>query len=237
MGVIHLPTLSFPPLLQRKLQSRMVSDNDQVEVTNSSISCGDNMRVTLDNNCLISLKNNDGEYNEIKALVDMHPTQIILCIPAVAASENQQGGRLHTNLAQFQQFLAEIGCERCELLNPILYLDISYWDHAVLSDDQMVSVEQEIHTILFPNIPFRYSEYCERFAVNSGNGTIDRKWRRAKCDVQAMWCHMYYSGDIFVTQDNNFHKATKKARLVALGAREILKPSKCLSKLKRVTDI
>jgi len=195
------------------------------------------MRVTLDNNCLISLKNNDGEYNEIKALVDMHPTQIILCIPAVAASENQQGGRLHTNFAQFQQFLAEIGCERCELLNPMAYWDISYWDHAILADGEMTSIERKIHGVLFPNIPFEWPEYCKRFGLNSGNGSIDRKWRRAKCDVQAVWCHIYYGGDIFVTQDNNSHKATKKAGLLALGAGEILKPSECLSRLKKVTDI
>jgi hypothetical protein len=215
----------------------MVYDNNQAELANSSTSYGDNMRITLDNNCLISLKNKDGEYDEIKALVDTYSNRITLCVPAVAASENQQGGRLHTNFAQFQQFLAEIGCERCKLLDPMAYWDVSYWDHAILSDDQMSSVEQEIHDILFPNIPFQYSEYCRRFGIDSGSGALDRKWRRAKCDVQAMWCHIYYNGDMFVTQDNNFHKATKKARLVGLGAREIVKPSKCLSKLKRVTDV
>lgn len=192
------------------------------------------MKITLDTNCLISLRNDDGEHREIRALVDMHPNQIILCIPAIAASENQRGGRLHKNFAQFQQFLAQIGCERCELLNPMAYLDVSYLDHAILSDDQMISVEREIHDVLFPNIPFRYSEYCRRFGLNPRTEAIDRKWRRAKCDVQAMWCHMHYSGDIFATQDGNFHKVTKKARLVALGAQEILKPSNCLSRLKGV---
>ena len=169
------------------------------------------MKITLDNNCLISLKNKDGEHVEIKALVDLHPHQITLYIPAIAASENQQGGVLHRNFAQFQEFLAEIGCERCELLNPMLYLDISYLDHAVLTDEEMVSLERKIHDVLFPNIPFPYSEYCRRLGLNSDDGVIDRKWRRAKCDVQAMWCHIYYNNDIFVTQDNNFHKATKKA--------------------------
>ena len=194
------------------------------------------MKITLDNNCLISLGSKDGEYVKIKTLLDLHPNQITLYISAIAASENQQGGRLYTNFAQFQQFLTEIGYGRCELLNPMLYLDISYLDHAILVDEQMVYIEQEIHNILFPNIPFRYSEYCKRFGVDPDKGVVHRKWRRAKCDVQAMWCHIHYKSDIFVTQDNNFHKTTKKAKLVILGAQEILRPSECLSKLKRATN-
>jgi len=193
------------------------------------------MKITLDNNCLISLENKDSEHLDIKALADLYPNQITLCIPAIAASENQQGGVLHTNFAQLQKFLAEIGCERCTLLNPMLYLDISFLDHAILADEQMVSLEQKIHDILFPNIPFLWSEYCRRFGLDSDDEVTDRKWRRAKCDVQAMWCHIHYSNDIFVTQDNNFHKTTKKAELVALGAQEILRPSECLSKLKGAT--
>ena len=195
------------------------------------------MKITLDNNCLISLKNKDGEHVEIRALVDLHPNQMTLYIPAIAASENQQGGVLHTNFVQFQEFLAEIGCERCELLNPMVYLDISYLDHAILPDEQMASVEGKIHDILFPNIPFLYSEYCRSFGLDPEDGVIDRKWRRTKCDVQAMWCHIHNNNDIFVTQDNNFHKATKKPKLVALGAQAILRPSECLSKLKRATNV
>ena len=192
--------------------------------------------MTLDNTCLISLKNNDGEYTEIKALVDLHPKQITLCIPAIAASENQQGVLLNSNFTQFQEFLMGIGCEMCELLNPMLYLDVSYFDHAIFSDEQMLDAERKIHDILFPDIPFQYTEYLRRFELHSKDGVVARKWRNAKCDVQAMWCHIYYNGDIFVTQDNNYHKVTKKAKLVSLGAKEILKPSDCLSRLKSVTD-
>ena len=68
------------------------------------------MKITLDTNCLISLEKKDSEYIDIKALANLYPNQITLCIPAIAASENQQGGVLHTNFAQFQKFLAEIDC-------------------------------------------------------------------------------------------------------------------------------
>ncbi|MFC2000512.1 hypothetical protein ACFLXE_07165 [Chloroflexota bacterium] len=190
------------------------------------------MKITLDYNCLVSLKEKDGEHAEIKSLVELHPYHIVVFIPAIAASENQQGGRLHTNFDQFEQFLREIKCERCELLNPMWYWDVSYLDHMVVSDEQMVSFEREIHDILFPNIPFEYPEYCRRFGLNVDDGTIKRKWRNAKCDVQAMWCHIQYGNDIFVTQDGNFLKATKKRKLVVLGAQKILRPKQCLSQLK-----
>jgi len=194
------------------------------------------MKITLDNNCLISLKNKDGEHAAIRALVDLHPNKIALYIPAIAASENQQGDVSRTNFAQFQEFLAEIGCERCELLKPMLYWDICYWDYAILTDEQMVSVEQKIHNILFPNIHFIYSKYCKSSALDPDDAVNARKWIRAKCDVQAIWCHIHNNNDIFVTQDNNFHKKTKKQKLLALGAQEILRPSECLSKLKRATN-
>lgn len=186
----------------------------------------------MDTNCLLSLKNRDGEYREVKELVDMCSTGATLHIPAIAASENQQGGTLMRSFTDFQAFVAAVGCGKSELLYPMLYLDISYLDYAVLSDEKMESLERKIHDILFPKIPFLYPVYCTESGSVPNNGTIDRKWRRAKCDVQSIWCHIYYRNDIFVTQDKNFHKATKKSRLVALGARDILKPSECLSRLK-----
>jgi hypothetical protein len=191
------------------------------------------IRITLDNNCLLSLNKRDGEYEHIKSLLTLNSEQITLCIPAIVASENQQNEVVSSNFGQFQEFLARIGCQDCELLNPMLYLDICYWDHAVLAGEEMALLEQRVHEILFPKVPFKYSEYCATFGLEPNNGIIDRKWRNAKCDVQAMWCHIEYKGDIFVSQDNNFHKKTKKSKLIALGAKNIMTPSECLSELTK----
>ena len=191
------------------------------------------MKITMDNNCLISLKKKDGEYAEIKTLIGMHPDQIKIYIPAIAASENQQGHMYNADFAQFQEFLVQIGCERCELLNPMAYCGIFYCGYAVISGAEMESLERKIHYILFPNLPFDYSEYCSRFGIDPNSEIVNRKWRNAKCDVQAMWCHINYKNEIFVSQDNNYHKPSKKAKLVALGAGEILGPRECLLKLKR----
>lgn len=191
------------------------------------------MKITLDSNCLISLKTRDGEYAAVRALVDLHPDETIVYIPAIAASENQRGNVSRSNFVEFQESLAEIGCEKCALLMPMAYLDICYLDYAIPVDEQMVTLERRIHDILFPSIPFLYAEYSGNSGLDRDRAVGARKWIRAKCDVQAIWCHIHGKNDIFVTQDGNFHKRTKKPRLADLGAPEILRPSECLSRLEQ----
>ena len=43
----------------------------------------------------------------------------------------------------------------------------------------------------------------------------DGRWLNAKCDVQALWCHIREGDGVFVTSDRNFHKVTKKSRLAS----------------------
>ncbi len=186
------------------------------------------MKITLDNNCLISLDNNDKDSPAIRQIIGLHKNGTAqVFIPAIAASENQQGGKLHATFQEFEQFLKKIGCYDCYLLNPLLYLDMAYWDHAVFGPSEL---EEPIHKILFPKIPFKYAEYCRLCGINPNSGAIDKKWRNVKCDVLAMWCHIHYGNDVFITNDSNFHKATKKPRLIALGAKEILKPREAVHK-------
>jgi hypothetical protein len=49
--------------------------------------------------------------------------------------------------------------------------------------------------------------------------------------VLTLWSHIRYNGDIFVTNDSNFHKQTKKPRLVELGCGKILTPSEAVKML------
>jgi hypothetical protein len=62
---------------------------------------------------------------------------------------------------------------------------------------------------------------------------MEATWRNHKCDVLAMWCHIHYGGDVFVTTDRNFMKASKQQRLEALGAREIQTPCGALSLVRQ----
>ena len=46
---------------------------------------------------------------------------------------------------------------------------------------------------------------------------LNKKWRNAKCDVQAFWSHVHGQRDVFVTSDGNFHAASKRSQLIALA--------------------
>jgi hypothetical protein len=89
-----------------------------------------------------------------------------------------------------------------------------------------------LDTILFPNIEFDYEDYVARIG-ECFSSRDSRKWLNAACDVMMIWSHIHHRADFFVTEDRNFHKLTKKPRLLELGARQICTPSDCVSELTR----
>ena len=183
------------------------------------------MRVTLDRNGLLNLKNGTGEIEGLRRLRELHlKGSIKLCIPAIGASERQRDGTTLDNYSKFEAFLASLGLKDYEELMPMLYLDVCYWDHGLLTEPDMERLEREIQEILFPNVEFRYEAYAAKLD-QAVTPPLHRKWLNAKCDVQAMWSHIYHGSDVFVTEDGNFHKVTKKPRLVKLGAGQICTPS------------
>lgn len=66
------------------------------------------------------------------------------------------------------------------------------------------------------------------------DGQLSHKWLNAKCDVLALWSHIYYGGDIFVTSDENFHKEKKLPHLLHLGAGAILRPYDAAARVEAV---
>ena len=152
---------------------------------------------------------------------------IKLCIPVIAASERQRDGGTLSNYSKFEAFLTSLGLNGYEELIPMFYLDISYLDHGLLTGPDMEQLERQIHQILFPKIAFSYEAYAAK--LDRGiSPPPHRKWLNAKCDVQVMWSHIWHGANIFVTEDVNFHKATKKPRLLKLGAGQVCTPSECV---------
>ena len=98
----------------------------------------------------------------------------------------------------------------------------------------MVELERKIHDILFPQIDFDYSDFCNKKGIDPNNYELTHTWRNAKCDVLTMWCHIISGGDIFVTSDkDHFLKQTKKSALISLGAKDILEPQDALKKISQ----
>lgn len=178
---------------------------------------------TLDHNCIIDLETHTGSQEALRSLLEDHSREIIrLRVTAVGASE--RGATQKGNISEFLERLARIGLGGVEVLKPIGRFGITYFDWCLLSGDEMVEVEKHIHQILFPTMEFDYSIYCAQHGIDVNSGAIDPRWLNAKCDVLSFWCNLHYGNGIYVTSDRNFHKHTKKPRLIALGARGIVRP-------------
>ena len=180
---------------------------------------------TLDTNCIIALDEQRPEAGAIRALAEAHRSGTAnVALVGISASERQQGGGHIENFATFQARLARLGIDHLHLLRPMAYCDVTFFDWCVLTDESMVDLEHQIHTVLFPNIEFGWLDFCRARDLEPEAG-IDRKWRNAKCDVQALWSHIHHKRGVFVTSDVNFHKPTSRTQLTALGAGRIEYPN------------
>ena len=180
---------------------------------------------TLDTNCIIALDDGRPEAAAVRRLVDAHAAGTAhVAVVAISASERQRdGSRLHS-YTTFELRLAQLRLTQLEVLHPMAYLDVAYLDHCILSDEMMVDLERQLHAVLFPSLKFDWSDYAREHGLNPDDPSTDRKWLNAKCDVQALWSHIYHQRQVFVTNDGNFHLPAKKPKLIALGANRIERP-------------
>lgn len=189
------------------------------------------MNVTLDTNCLIDIEEDRESAIYLRQLINWHRNKINLRVVGISASERQPNGSIAKTFKEFKQKLCKIGLDDVEILKPMGYISICYFDWAIISDEKMQNDELSIHNILFPDIEFKYKDYCLKKQINPLETKVDWKWLNAKCDVQVLWSHIHYGGGILVTSDNNFHKESKKPLLSALGVGDILTPKDALKKI------
>jgi hypothetical protein len=188
-------------------------------------------RFTLDTNCAIDVEEGRPDAPFIRELVDRHGRNINVAISAIGASERLRDKSYAKNFSQFQRKMEAIGFEALELLPPLAYIDIFFWDCCVMADETE-SLERDIHSVLFPNIEFMWVEYAKVRGLPVD--AMDRNWRNAKCDVLGLWCHIRHGSGVFVTSDSNFHASTKQDKLRALGAGTIAYPKDAATLAKKV---
>jgi hypothetical protein len=194
------------------------------------------MKVTLDTNSIVDLEQNNEWAPYIRELVQMHKDRKIhLRIVAMSASERKPNRTYSRNFDEFKKRINRIGLSDAEILKPICYWDVSFWDCCVWSDETTSKLEKDIHRVLFPTIEFEYAKYCKSQGLNEKNTDAYKKWLNAKCDVLILWSHIWYKGDFFVTRDKRFFRKTKKLVLARLGAKEILCPDEAVFKLRQQT--
>ena len=180
-------------------------------------------RVTIDTNCIIDLEEQRKFAPHVTKLLEMDSAGIIkLMVPAICASERRPDGKRLGNISEFFDRLSQLGFKNSEILKPLAYFDVTFWDWAIYSGPDLEAQEKEIQEILFPAIPFNYQDFCAIEKIPPQKTPLARKWINTKCDVLVLWSHIYYGGSIFITSDNNFHKETKKQRLESLGAKKMV---------------
>lgn len=196
------------------------------------------MKVTLDTNCLLDYELGNEAAGDVSKLLTAHDAhELDVQVAAIVASERVPGGEFAPNIAAFLKRVEALSTREITVLKPIGGYDITYNDWALLADDAMVDLEQKIHDVLFPTQEFRWVDQAGRAAVDPSQAAETnhrewQKWRNRKCDVAALWCHIFHGGDAFVTSDRNFHKQTKRPRLIDLGAGDIGSPSQSVARLE-----
>ena len=179
------------------------------------------LKFTLDTNCIIDVDEDRPSAEYIKQIVDAHQKNLTdVAVPYIGASERQKNHGYHATSTDFDLRLARLGLDHLKVLQPMAYFDVTFLDGSLLSDGPMIALERQVHSILFSHIEFDYQNYCKKKGIDEL--PVDSKWRNVKCDVQAMWCHLHYTRNIFITSDQNFHR--KAAQLSAIGAGRILFP-------------
>jgi hypothetical protein len=153
------------------------------------------VRVTLDLNALIDLEERREPFvHDVQRIIGLaRQGRVALSIPAVAAAENRRLGEPRiTNFGEFRRRVDRLGLGAdIEYLSPILYLDVSFADHAVLGGDALSELEARIHQVLPPhNVP-----------IESPSSEQRDRWMNKKADVQTIWCHAWYGTDLLVTRD------------------------------------
>ena len=187
---------------------------------------------TLDTNCLIAVAESRPEAADVLRLSTAHASGTeSAALVAISASERQQSGEALESFDKFKARIASLGLGHLELLKPLAYWDITFWDFSLWSDDTMVQTERKIHEILFPNIEFLWPDFCAARGLAPETTPPDRKWRNAKCDVLAYWSHVHAGRAVFVTSDRNFHTTAKAADLQAAFGGSVLTPQSAASLL------
>ena len=164
------------------------------------------LKCTLDTNCLIDLDLKRPNAKHLQGLVNAHRIgHANVAFVAVSASERQHGDKYFETYKDFEIRLEALGVADIPQVMGVAYFGISYFNHAVMVDPHC-DLEERIHNALFPNFPFKYSDYLSENADALGDILKDKRWRNKWCDRQMMWAHLKNDRDVFVTSDRNFKK-------------------------------
>lgn len=181
---------------------------------------------TLDTNCVIAVDEGRPEASAVLALAAAHREgEASVALLAISASEKQKDGTTLSTFTLFKERLAALGLGHLELLKPLAYFGFGYFDWCLFAGEESLAVEERVHNILFPGIPFHWPDYCRENGIDPQSSSVGTRWRNAKCDVLAYWSHVHNKRQVFVTSDGNFHQVGRKAALLSQFGGRIATPT------------
>ncbi len=166
------------------------------------------------------------EDEAIRALAAAHEdgrADVALVALAIASSQ-RPGTPLFKDFSAFGEALERHGLIHALLLPAMSYFDVAFKEFNLLPTEEMEDIEHEVHSILYPSIQYAWRDYRKAQQIEETVPLKDNPWRLAKCDVQMMLAHIRHERDVFVTNNDLFHREIKKKQLIALGARAIEYP-------------
>lgn len=168
---------------------------------------------TLDTNCIIALDDEArAERKAVMAIIEAGKEgRINVAMVASSAAEKQMTGTYLGNIGDFKNRMASLGLEHVDLLKPIATFDISFFDHSIYPSEEQSALQKRIFETLFPGTPFDWAEHAADLGQDPAEieTPAGQKWRNKFLDAQAMWGHINYGRDVFVTSDANFARRFK----------------------------
>lgn len=159
---------------------------------------------TFDTNCIIDLdEKRPASYYVLKIIEAHRAGQADAAFVAVSASERQRNGSYISNYDEFMDRLVKLQISDIPYIMGMAYLDLSFWDVALLSSEEMKARERRIHEAMFPNVPFDWPDYAKKYGLSVDSALADegKAWRNRWCDRQIAWAHDYHGRDILVTSN------------------------------------
>ncbi|NEA55584.1 hypothetical protein G3I60_15860 [Streptomyces sp. SID13666] len=181
---------------------------------------------TLDTNCLIAVEEERPEAGAVRDLVARQRSGLATVrLVATMAAETQRDGTVLDNFSHFQRRIDGLGFGELEILAPVAVCDLTYLDWCVFAHDDTEAEIRRLHEVLFPTAPFGYLDAVPGHLDEEARRLAERKWRNQQLDVLVLHTHIMAKADVFVSNDRNFRKQSKRPRLAELGAKVILSPA------------
>ena len=160
------------------------------------------MKITLDHNCIIHLKDQTDIGKAIEVILSDKKNNCF--VVNVGASEMRERGVRPDHYEKFEELLVAAGIAHLPRLNPMMRLDVTFLGRSGLADDETIKLADAIEEALFGG--------AHKIAIASVglDSPAGKTWLNRQCDVHGMWCHIRNGNEVFLTTDGNFKKQTKE---------------------------